>query len=139
MGPFVVQPETRSANLSQERRAVDLQLEIIGIKLLDGTRNRAKSGQMLADRLLIEPPQPGVLRNQTGRTGRGRVEMVLEIQVGPAEIVDRRVRYYRVWLNAYLRQLAPTARPLLRIDRRYWRSLRNHRGSPHFPAAIRRG
>ena len=111
MGPFVVQPIARSTNLSQERRAVDFQLEIIGIELLDGTRNRAKSRQMLADRLLIEPTQSGVLRNQTGRTRRGRVEMVLEIQVGPAEIVDRRVRYYRVWLNAYLRQLAPTARP----------------------------
>ena len=44
MGPFVVQPVGRSANLPQERRAVDLQLEIVGIELLDGTRNRAKSG-----------------------------------------------------------------------------------------------
>ena len=39
-------------------------------------------------RLVIEAAQPAVVRHQTRAAGGGRIEVILEVQVGPAEIVD---------------------------------------------------
>jgi hypothetical protein len=44
---------------------------------------------MLSHRFRVEPAQSAVGRDQPGGTARRRIEMIFEIQIGPAEIVDR--------------------------------------------------
>jgi hypothetical protein len=68
---------------------VDLALQIVRIELLDRTGDRAESRQVLPSGLGIEATEPAVLRHQTGRARGSRIEMILEIQVGPAEVVYR--------------------------------------------------
>src|SRR5215210_1950083 len=89
MGTLVLQPEYRAAHLSQEGCPVDLLLQLVGLQLLDGASQRAKRRHMGANALTIEAADSAVLRHQPGSTRRGGIEVVLQIQVRAAEIVDR--------------------------------------------------
>ena len=70
------------------------------VQLLDRARHRAQPGHMRAHRLGIEPAQPRVVRHQTGRARGRRVEVILQIQIGPAEIVNRRHAPRGGWISS---------------------------------------
>ena len=89
VGPLVLQPEDGAAHLAQERGAIDLVLQVVDLQLLDRARDRAKRGDVRPDGLRIEAAETSVVRHQPGGARRRRIEMVLEVQVGPAEIVYR--------------------------------------------------
>src|SRR5215213_5361836 len=80
-----------AANVSQQRRPVDLGREIVAFQLLDRSRHRPESGEVLSGGLDVEPAQPAVGADQACRARGGWIEMVLEIQIGPAEVVNRGV------------------------------------------------
>jgi hypothetical protein len=69
------------AHLSEKRRPVDLIMQLVRLQLLDRASQRAKRRNVGADALSIEAPDPAVLRHQPGSARRGRIEVVLEIQV----------------------------------------------------------
>jgi hypothetical protein len=89
MRPLLSEPIGGAPDFSQQRRPVDLGLQILGIELLKRAGDRPQRGQVLANGFGIEPPQPGVCRHQPRGARGGRIEVVLEVQVGPAEVIDR--------------------------------------------------
>jgi hypothetical protein len=90
MGTLVLQPEYRAAHLAEESGAVYLVVQLVRLQLLDCTGQRAKCGDVGANALSIEAADSAILGDQAGGARRGRIEMVLQIQVRPAEIVDSR-------------------------------------------------
>jgi hypothetical protein len=90
MGTLVLQPEYRASNLTQESRAVDLIVQIVRLQLLDRAGQRAKRRNMGADALSIEAAESAVVRHKPCGARRGRIEVVLEIQVRAAEVVHGR-------------------------------------------------
>ena len=88
--PLVLQPEDRAPELAQQRGAVDLLLQVLDVELLDRARHRPERRDVRPDGGHVEAAQPAVVRHQPGLARGGRVEVVLEIQVGLAELVDRR-------------------------------------------------
>ena len=89
---LVLEPEDRAPELAEERGAVDLVLHVLDVELLHRAGHRAQGGEVLAHRLRVEAPEPAIVRDEAGRARRGRVEMVFEVQIGPAELIDRRHR-----------------------------------------------
>jgi hypothetical protein len=90
VGTLVLQAEDRAPDLAQQRGAIDLGLYVVRLELLDRALHRTQPGQVRLHGLGVEPAETRVLRHQSGRARGRRVEMVLQIQIGPAEIVDRR-------------------------------------------------
>jgi len=87
IGALVLQPEDGIPQLAQKRGAVDLPLHIVHIQLFHRSRHRTQRGDVSADALLVEPAETTVVRHQTGGARRAGVEVILEVQVGLAEIV----------------------------------------------------
>jgi hypothetical protein len=104
VGLLVLQPVDRAANFAQQPGSIDLGFQIAAIELLDGPGNRSQCREVLPRALDVETAEPPVLRDEARGAGRCRIEMVLEIQVGPAEVVDGlrslALRYAQVSLMA---------------------------------------
>ena len=86
--PLVLQPEDRAPELAQERGAVDLLLQVLDVELFDRARHRPERRDVRPDGGRVEPAQPAVVHHQPGLARGRRVEVVLEVQVGLAELVD---------------------------------------------------
>src|SRR5262245_26640927 len=95
---LVLQPEDPAPDLAQQRGPVDLLLEVVDVQLLHRPRHRPQRRDVLAHGHRVELPQPAVVRHQARRARRGGIEVVLEVQVGPAEVVDGRHAAVRILL-----------------------------------------
>jgi hypothetical protein len=94
VGTLLLQPEYRGPHLSQKGGPVYLVVQLVRLQLLYRAGQGAKCRYMGSNALSIEAADSAVLSNQPGGTRRRRIEVVLQIQVRAAEIVDgRRARY----------------------------------------------
>ena len=90
--------------------------------------NARNASELGAHRLDIEGAQPRVLRHQAGSARGRRIEVILEVQVGPAEIVDgghQRVTDTSEWSPSVALPSRPsttTASPSIAPSRRTRRS-----------------
>jgi hypothetical protein len=89
---LIVQAKNTGADLSQQRRAIDLFLDVRSVDLFHGRRQRTKRRQVLPRRLEIEAAEPRIVCHQSRGAGCRRIEVVLQIQVGPTQTVDNRRR-----------------------------------------------
>ena len=89
VGTFQVQAIDGAPDLAQQGRAVDLGLELFGIELLDRAGDRTQRRDMRSGGFPVDPAEPMAFSNETGRARGSWVEVVLEVEVGPAEVVDR--------------------------------------------------
>ena len=105
--PLVLEPVDGAPELAEQRRPVDLVLQVVHLELFDRAGDRPERRHVLAHRRRIEPAEASVLRDEAGRAGGGRVEVVLEVQVGPAELIDGRHR--APWRRAYAGRSAATS------------------------------
>ena len=117
VGSLVLQPEDAASDLAEQRGPVDLLLQVVHLELFHRARHRAQRRDVRAHRGIVELAQPAVVRHQPGGAPGGGIEVVLEVQVGPAELVDGHGLGVR-----------PTAR----------RSARNGRPATHCRRALRR-
>ena len=85
---LVLPARRRDPELAEQRGAVDLLLQIVDVELLDRAGDRPDCGNVRPHRVPVEPPEPVILRdNPVGARRRG-VEVPLQVEVRPAEIVD---------------------------------------------------
>jgi hypothetical protein len=89
LGLLLLQPINRAPDFSQERCTVYLGLEIVGVQLLDRSGYRPERGNMGPGSVHIEPPQPTICAHQPDRGRGGRIKVILEVEVGAAEVVYR--------------------------------------------------
>ena len=88
MGLFVLHPKHGAADLTQQRRTIDLLLHVLRVQFLHRPGQRSEGRDVFSRRLGVEATEPAILAEHPGGAGRRRVEVILQVQVGPAEIVN---------------------------------------------------
>jgi hypothetical protein len=76
------------AEFAQQGGSVDLIIQLRRLELLDRTLDRTQCREMRSGCLGIEGAQPGILIDSAGSAAGYRIEVVLEIQIRAAEIID---------------------------------------------------
>jgi hypothetical protein len=86
---LVLQPKRGGADFAQQRGPIDFARQLLRLQLFGGSAEGAECSKMNPGGLRVEAAQPGIHIDPAGGTTGSGIEVILEVQVGPAEIVYR--------------------------------------------------